>query len=114
MDSSTLSLQFSFILLGQTVVVDPDGWAREERYTQPVRQIYKTLRKFWPDVPLRLEIGHEADGEEEEGWSIRPNQSLESGDRQSDGLSDDERARLGKGVWVCFFFHIKLPERESY
>ena len=108
MDFSTLTLQFSFILLGRKVIVEPNEWAREERYTQPVRQIYKTLKQFYPDVPLRLDVGNEAEGDERQGWSIRPNQRIDIGNGQSDGLSDDERARLGKAVWVCIPSSIKL------
>jgi hypothetical protein len=101
MNAPTLTLRIPFILLGRKDVMNPNDWAREERFTRPVRQIYEALRAFCVDVPLRFETGVDT-AKGEEGWSIQTNTSLEDGGGNDDGLSEDERTKLGKGVWVCF------------
>jgi hypothetical protein len=96
----TLTLQLPLILLGRKELKDPDDWSAEERQTRPLQVIHTTLRKFCPNVNVRLGNSDEQFSQEAV-WILRPISS--DGTRNLDDcqLSIYEKAKLGNNIWSC-------------
>jgi hypothetical protein len=96
----TLTLQLPFILLGRKELKDPDDWSAEERRTWPVQVIHTTLRKFCPNVNVRLGNSDEQSAQEPV-WVLRPMPSGRTRNLNDCQLSIDEKAKLGNNIWSC-------------